>query len=73
MDAATARDLLLLAEDARELRRRQDPAAERLVEERYPELVQALGWYVEAGQFDQAGRLATALVTFWIATKRVAA
>lgn len=70
MDAATARDLLLLAEEARELRRRQDPAAERLVEERYPELLQALGWYGETGQPDEAGRLATALVTFWIATKR---
>jgi tetratricopeptide (TPR) repeat protein len=72
MDATTARDLLVLAENARELRRRQDPAAEHLVEERYPEMVRALDWYVEAGQSDEAGRLATALVTFWIATKRIA-
>lgn len=71
MDATTAADLLLLAEEARELRRRQDPAAERLVEERYPEMAQALDWFVEAGHSDEAGRLATALVTFWIATKRL--
>jgi tetratricopeptide (TPR) repeat protein len=72
MDADTARDLLMLAEDARELRRRQDPAAERLVEERYPELAEALDWYAETGRCDEAGRMATALVTFWIATKRLA-
>jgi tetratricopeptide (TPR) repeat protein len=72
MDATTAHDLLELAEKARESRRRQDPAAERLVEDRYPEMVRALDWYLEAGHPDEAGRLATALVTFWIATKRLA-
>jgi tetratricopeptide (TPR) repeat protein len=72
MDAETARELLMLAEEARTLRRRQDPTAERMVEERYPEMTQALDWYVEAGHRDEAGRLATALVTFWIATKRLA-
>jgi tetratricopeptide (TPR) repeat protein len=72
MDATTARGLVTLAEDARDLRRRQDPAAERVLEERYPELGQALDWFAEAGRPDDAGRLATALVTFWIATKRLA-
>src|SRR5688572_24051177 len=72
MNADTARDLLMLAEEARTLRRRQDPTAERMVEERYPEMTQALDWYVEAGHCDDAGRLATALVGFWIATKRLA-
>jgi tetratricopeptide (TPR) repeat protein len=71
MDPTTARDLLALAEQAQQLRRRQDPAAELLVEQRYPEMLQALDWYADAGQPDTAGRLATALVPFWIATKRI--
>jgi tetratricopeptide (TPR) repeat protein len=70
MDMDTVRDLLTLVQEARERRRRQDPAAERLVEERYDEIRAAMDWSLEAGQAESAHRMATALVTFWVATKR---
>ena len=68
MDADTAAGLLDLAEDAQRRRRRQDPEAERMVEARYGDLREALDWY---GVSDSAFRLASALVPFWIATKRI--
>jgi hypothetical protein len=70
MDIDTARGLLTLTQQARERRRRQDPAAERLVEERYDEVRAAMDWCLEAGPAEMAHGMATALVTFWIATKR---
>lgn len=36
----------------------------RAVEERYPEMLQALEWYIGAGQPDAAYRLASSLVSF---------
>jgi tetratricopeptide (TPR) repeat protein len=71
MDADTAASLLDLAEDAQRRRRRQDPDAERMVEARYHELQEALDWYGATGLPDTALRLASALVSFWIATKRI--
>ena len=71
MDADAAAGLLDLAEDAQRRRRRQDPEAERMVEARYREVREALDWYGAAGQHDAAFRLASALVSFWIATKRI--
>ena len=71
MDARTAADLLATAEDARERTRREDPTGAALVEERYPAMLEALDWYLDAGQPDQAFRLGTALVPFWISTKRI--
>jgi len=71
VDARTADDLLAIAEDARERTRREDPTGAALTEARYPELLEALDWYFDAGQPDQAFRLATALVPFWMSTKRI--
>jgi len=71
VDARTADDLLAIAEDARERTRREDPTGAALIEERYPELLETLDWYLDAGQPDQAFRLATALVSFWMSTKRI--
>jgi tetratricopeptide (TPR) repeat protein len=71
MDADTAAGLLDLAEDAQRRRRRQDPEAERMLEARYHELRAALDWFGVAGLPDSALRLAGALVSFWIATKRI--
>ena len=71
VDARTADDLLAIAEDARERTRREDPTGAALIEARYPELLEALDWYLDAGQPDQAFRLATALVPFWMSTKRI--
>ena len=41
------------------------------VEDRYPEMLEALDWYLDSGQPDTAYRLASALVPFWISTKRL--
>lgn len=71
MDANTAAGLLELAVDAQRRRRRQDPAAERMLEDRYEDIQAALAWFGPAGQPESAFRLADALVPFWIATKRI--
>jgi non-specific serine/threonine protein kinase len=68
MDEETAAGLLELAEDAQRRRRRQDPAADRIVAARYAELRAALDWF---GPTEDGFRLAGALVPFWIATKRI--
>ena len=41
------------------------------LEERYDELLGALGWFVEQGRTDDALRLSSALAFFWTATKRL--
>lgn len=71
MDATTAASLLDLVEDAQRRRRRQDPQADQMVEERYPEVLAALHWFGAQGSPDDAFRLATGLVLFWMATKRI--
>ena len=72
MDAATAGSLLKTAEDARSKMRGFDSvAAVGEVERRYPDMLVALDWYLDAGQPDLAFRLATALVPFWMTTKRI--
>ena len=71
VDARTADELLAIAEDARERTRREDPTGAERVEARYPEMLEALDWYLEAGQPDEGFRLATALVPFWMSTKRI--
>lgn len=71
MDTSTAAALLEIAEDARARARQQDPAANRLVEDRYPELLEALDWHLAVGQPDAGYRLASALVPFWIASARI--
>lgn len=59
-----------IAEAAR-ARVRQDPEGEGPVEQRYAQMLEALDWYVDAGQPEAAYRLASALVPFWMATKRI--
>src|SRR5688572_2363635 len=71
VDAATADALVEIAEEAHARTRRQDLGAHAEVEARYPEMVDALDWYLDAGRPEAAYRLATALVTFWISTKRI--
>ena len=71
MDTPTADALLALAEDARARVRREDPESAALIEARYADLLEALDWYLDAGLPDQAFRLATALVPFWMSTKRI--
>lgn len=71
MDAATAAALVEIAEEARARARQQDPGATRPVEDRYPEMLDALDWYLASGQPEPAYRLASALVPFWISTTRM--
>ena len=71
MDAATADALVEIAEQAQARVRRQEPGATGAVEERYPEMLDALDWYLGSGQPEAAYRLASALVPFWISTERL--
>ena len=71
MDTAAADALVEIAEEARAGLRRQDPEAAVPVEQRYSEMLQALDWYLDVGQRAAAFRLASAMVPFWISSKRI--
>lgn len=72
VDEPTAESLIELAEDARaRLRGSESGAARAGIDERYPELLAALDWFAGAGRLDDAFRLATALVPFWMTTRRI--
>ena len=72
MDAPTAGSLLDRAEDASErMRSSSDGSGRDEIERRYPAMLEALNWYLEQVQADDAYRLASALVPFWMATKRI--
>ena len=72
VDSTAAASLLRLAEDARDRMRAADDASARTeVEARYPELLEAMDWYSAEGQPDEAYRIASALVPFWMTTKRI--
>jgi non-specific serine/threonine protein kinase len=72
MDAASAESLLAAAQDARlAMRRGDDASAIKRVERQYADMREAMAWYLDQGRVDQADRFASALVPFWMATKRV--
>src|SRR5215218_2601211 len=71
MDATAADALLAAAQKAIAAMRSRDDDAVGRVEALYPDLRAALEWNLQHGRVDQADRLATALVPFWIATKRI--
>jgi tetratricopeptide (TPR) repeat protein len=71
VDQPTADNLLATAEEGRARLRREDPESAAMIEGRYPEMLDALDWYLDTGQSDSAFRLATALVPFWMSTKRI--
>lgn len=71
MDASTAEALVQIAEASQAASRRDEPDAEVPVEERYPLMVEALGWYLDRGDLGGALRLASSLVSFWMATNRL--
>jgi non-specific serine/threonine protein kinase len=60
-----------MAEDARAAIRREEPDAAAPIEERYGQVLEALDWYLVNGPADSGFRLATALVPFWMSTKRI--
>jgi non-specific serine/threonine protein kinase len=71
MDAAAATALLDAAVEGREAMRRGEETAVEQLEGQYPRMREAMGWLLEEGQQAQADRFATALVPFWMTTKRI--
>src|SRR5262245_9814515 len=71
VDAATAEELLAIAEDARERTRREDATGAATVAAHYGSMLEAADWFLDIGRADDGVRLATALVPFWMSTKRI--
>lgn len=72
MNAPTAESLLQLAEVLRpRFRGAEARAALGELEARYGEVPAAIEWFGGEGRVDEARRLATALVPFWMATRRM--
>ncbi len=72
MDDATARSLIEQAEAARvRMRGRDDASTIAAVEAEYPAMREALDWLLDRDHPEDAFRLASALVPFWLATKRI--
>ncbi len=72
MDAAAATSLLSFAEEVRpRLRASDDASAQEDVEGQYAELLRAMDWFVGENRPDEAFRIASVLVPFWVATKRI--
>ena len=72
MDAQAAEALLLWAEDARtRLTGLHAKLVFTEISEQYDALKSALQWFVHNDRPDQARRLVTSLVPFWMATKRL--
>lgn len=71
MDAATAMSLLDLAEELSPRLTGQDAKASLArIEERSPELLAALAWFVDEGYHDEALRLANSLYRLWITQRQ---
>lgn len=72
MDAQTAQSLLNFAEGAGpRLRGLEANALLDQLDQRYGDLQSAMRWFIEQGQATEAFRLASSLVGFWMATKRL--
>jgi tetratricopeptide (TPR) repeat protein len=72
VDASTADFLRSIAEEARSrIRASDDASVLDEVEENYSAMFEAMDWYLEHAQADEAYRFASALVPFWMATKRL--
>jgi predicted ATPase len=71
VDAATVAALVEVAERARARARQPQPGARSAVEDRYPEMREALDWCLASGHPEKAYEPASALVPFWISTNRM--
>jgi len=72
VDQLTAEFFLTLAERAGPgLRGPGSKALLAQLDQRYAELLAALQWFIDQGRSDEAMRLATALASFWMATRRL--
>jgi non-specific serine/threonine protein kinase len=73
MDAHTAKSLLDFAESVGPtLRGSEANAVFAQFEQQYSDLMTAMQWFTAHGHTDESLRLASALVAFWMATKRLA-
>jgi hypothetical protein len=72
MDAASVESLLRFAEEIRpRLRASGESSALEELESRYGQLRELLDWLLEQDRTDDAYRLASILVPFWIGTSRI--
>jgi tetratricopeptide (TPR) repeat protein len=72
VDGPRAGSLLTEAEDARErIRSADDGSALADLEGRYAAMREAMDWFLAHSQADEAYRFASALMPFWMATKRL--
>lgn len=72
MDAETATALLGEAiETSRQMRSGEDASPLERFERRYPDMREAMNWFLEQGRLDEADRFGMALIRFWMATKRL--
>ncbi|MCI0330674.1 MAG: tetratricopeptide repeat protein [candidate division Zixibacteria bacterium] len=72
MDAQTAESLLNFAEEAGpSLRGPESKALFEQFDQKYGDLQSALQWYIDEERATESFRLASALVAFWMATKRM--
>jgi predicted ATPase len=71
MDAARAGSLILIAEEARDARRRGADAGLETFEAAHDDLRSALDWFLAAGRADDAFRLSASMTPLWLASKRV--
>lgn len=73
MDAQTAKSLLTFAETVGPtLRGPEAKAMFGQFEQQYGDLLTAMQWFLDHGRTDESLRLASSLVAFWMATKRLA-
>jgi tetratricopeptide (TPR) repeat protein len=71
MDAETAAALLDTAVEARAAMRRGEDTAVKQLERQYADIHEAMVWSLEQGRLGLADRFASALVPFWMTTKRI--
>lgn len=72
MDARSAQSLLSFAEGAGPgLRGLEAKALFQQLDQRYGDLLSAFQWFIARGRTDESLRLASSLVPFWMATKRL--
>lgn len=53
------------------MRRGEDASAIEQFDRQYAAMREAMNWFLDQGRIDEADRFATALVPFWMATKRI--
>jgi tetratricopeptide (TPR) repeat protein len=71
VDSGTAHSLRDAAIEARQAMRRGDDSAVEQFEGQYADMREAMTWFLDQGQLDQADQFGTALVPFWMTTKRI--